>query len=137
MSKTIRALTSKNRLNKQAPYGAASHTVNQYQGFDQSWRDSQDRGQCQDQITEVVHNLAKLLGRQLAAQEFGASATQIPQTNRSVGPPPHPTIQTNPSTAAPLQPPTKTTTMMGDPPDLASPKIVSYPVYSPDPPPDE
>ena len=77
MSKTIRALTSKKRLNKQAPYGAASHTVNQDQGFDQiaftevhpsgETRSPADNSQLANGLKTLVHALARKAARDYLA----------------------------------------------------------------------
>ncbi|OZB39237.1 MAG: hypothetical protein B7X48_09830 [Acidiphilium sp. 34-60-192] len=65
MVKAIRALTSEKRPNNLALCEAASHVVNQNQG------------QSQDQVTMAALKLARLLGRQLALEEFGTPASRI------------------------------------------------------------
>jgi hypothetical protein len=69
MGKAIRALTSKKRPNNRALSVTASHVVNQNQGPNQN------------QVTMAAINLAKLLGRQLAIEEFGTPASRITKPN--------------------------------------------------------
>ena len=80
MSKTIRALTSKKRLNEQAPYGAASHTVNHNQGFDQiafavvrhagETSSPADNSQFAIGIKTLVHALARKAARDYMATDL-------------------------------------------------------------------
>jgi hypothetical protein len=112
MSKTIRALTSKNRLNKQAPCGAASHTVNQHQGFDQ------------DQINTATLNLARLLGRQLAMEGFGAPTSLTATTKQTATPTNKTSRLVAPSKTTPLQRSEEKTTIVQQMAQCSLPKII-------------
>jgi hypothetical protein len=112
MGKTIRALTSKKRLNEQALCQAASHTVNQHLGFDQ------------DQINTATLNLARLLGRQLAIEEFGAPTSLTTTTKQTATPTNKTSRLVAPSNTTPLQRSEEKTTIAQQMAQFPLPKII-------------